>query len=85
VVLNTITLTLTSSFQFLVNTSESVTVEPSVRLVGGKSDASGRLEIQLNPESAYSPVCVHYWDEDDTKVVCKELGYRSEVTVNKYD
>jgi hypothetical protein len=53
VVLNTITLTLTSSFQFLVNyTSESVTVEPSVRLVGGKSDASGRLEIQLNPESA---------------------------------
>ena len=84
--LNTITLTLTSSFQFLVNyTSESVTVEPSVRLVGGKSDASGRLEIQLNPESAYSPVCVHYWDEDDTKVVCKELGYRSEVTVNKYD
>jgi hypothetical protein len=38
-----------------------------------------------NPESAYSPVCVLYWDEDDTKVVCKELGYRSEVTVNKYD
>jgi hypothetical protein len=82
-VLNTITLT--SSFLFLVNTSKSVTVEPSVRLVGGKSDTSGRLEIQLNPESAYSPVCVLYWDEDDTKVVCKELGYRSEVTVNKFD
>jgi len=81
-----LTLPLTSSFLFLVNTSESVTeftVEPSVRLVGGKSDASGRLEIKLNPESVYSPVCVHYWDEDDTKVVCKELGYRSEVTVKQ--
>ena len=62
-----------------------ITVEPSVRLVGGKRDTSGRLEIQLNPESAYSPVCVHYWDDDDTKVVCKELGYRSEITVHKYD
>jgi hypothetical protein len=50
-----------------------------------KSDTSGRLEIQLNPEGAYSPVCVHYWDEDDVKVACKELGDRSEVTVNKYD
>ena len=51
-------------------------MESSVRLVGGKSDASGRLEIQLNPESAYSPVCEDYWDQDDTKVVCNELGYR---------
>ena len=51
-------------------------MESSVRLVGGKSDASGRLEIQLNPGSAYSPVCEDYWDQDDTKVVCNELGYR---------
>ena len=49
--------------------------EPKVRLVGGRDRSSGRLEIKLLSDTFYRPVCTTYWDEDDTKVVCRELGY----------
>ena len=57
-----------------VNTGGNIV--PKARLVGGKDGSSGRLEIQMNPNSFYQPVCTSYWDTHDTKVVCRELGYR---------
>jgi hypothetical protein len=58
------------------STSEILHHEPKVRLVGGRDRSSGRLEIKLLSDTFYRPVCTTYWDEDDTKVVCRELGYR---------
>ena len=56
---------------------------PTPRLVGGRLLSSGRLEIQLNQGDVYKTVCTSHWDEDDTKVVCRELGYRFVVIIIK--
>jgi len=58
------------------STPEVLHHEPKVHLVGGRDQSSGRLEIKLPSATFYRPVCTTYWDEDDTKVVCRELGYR---------
>ncbi|XP_063745939.1 scavenger receptor cysteine-rich type 1 protein M130-like isoform X2 [Eleginops maclovinus] len=57
------------------NYTLNLTCSDSVRLLGGTSLCSGRLEVksdQSNPP--WSPVCEADFDQQDAKVVCRELG-----------
>ena len=64
-------------FWFVIDSSSiNIGVQSYARLVGGKDNSTGRLEIQANRDSVYSSVCSYGWSEENTEVVCRELGYR---------
>ncbi|XP_031553727.1 scavenger receptor cysteine-rich type 1 protein M130-like, partial [Actinia tenebrosa] len=44
-----------------------------VRLAGGRSDNSGRLEVRFHGQ--WGTVCKYGWDMKDAEVVCRMLGY----------
>ena len=46
--------------------------ESSLRLVGGKSEREGTIEVCQN--GVWGPICSDQWDTPDAAVVCRQLG-----------
>ncbi|XP_071504522.1 uncharacterized protein [Diadema antillarum] len=53
-----------------------------IRLVGGNSPGSGRVEVYLNGE--WGTICGNRWSISDGDVVCRSLGYDHASSVKAY-
>ena len=55
-----------------------------IRLVGGASVGSGRVEIRINNE--WAQICANLWNMNDALVVCRYLGFNTtqQVPINKF-
>ncbi|XP_071480635.1 scavenger receptor cysteine-rich domain-containing group B protein-like [Diadema antillarum] len=53
--------------------AENTTVPWSVRLVDGRVDSEGRVEVFL--DDTWGAICDNLWGPEDAEVVCKQLGY----------
>ena len=61
------------------STYDLTCVNGDVRLVGGTSNADGRVEMCYN--RFWGPVCHSSWSTTDANVVCGQLGYQRKGTV----
>ena len=70
------------AFPVVVFTIFLITFLSAVRLVGGQSPDSGRVEVYHN--GTWGTVCSYSWDHTDGQVVCRMLGYNAAAEVKEY-
>ena len=46
----------------------------NLRLTGGSNYRNGRVEIFIEPNNTWGTACSDGWDDQDTQVVCRQLG-----------
>ena len=46
-----------------------------MRLVGGETEAEGRVEICRGGSGSWGTVCDKHWTDSNTAVVCRHLGF----------
>ena len=57
----------------LLSTAVQSCTHGAVRLVGGQLSNEGRVEICIN--GVWGTVCHSSWDDNDARVVCRQLGF----------
>lgn len=55
------------------NSTASQYINPGIRLANDTSYNKGRLELKWN--GRWGTVCDSYWDDKDTEVACRQLGF----------
>ena len=62
---------------------QTFTEPTELRLAGGTDKYSGRVEVFVKGANQWGTICDDYWDEDDAKVVCRQLGFYGGTALRK--
>lgn len=65
-----------STYQLnIILLSFSSTSDFSIRLIGGKDNSSGRVEVTRD-NITWGTICDDFWNDVNANVLCRQLGYR---------